>query len=122
MLVLAAIFYVPLFLQVLGDSASSAGQKLLPSPIGDSLAALGAGLFMKHTGTYVGLCIPSLGAIVLGAALFALQNESSPAWLSSVGFFSLGAGYGAMLTTTQVACLAAVDHSQQAVVMSAICK
>ncbi|PTB78497.1 hypothetical protein M440DRAFT_1390158 [Trichoderma longibrachiatum ATCC 18648] len=34
-------------------------------------------------------------------------------------FFLVGGGYGAMLTSTLLACIAAVDHSQQAVITSA---
>lgn len=121
MLIMAAIFHVPLFLQVSGDSATVAGRKILPSPIGDSLGALGAGFYMRRTGKYLGLGILSVVLMALGTVLFALQSNISPAWYTSVGFFFLGSGYGAMLTTTQVACVAAVDHSQQAVAMSAVC-
>jgi hypothetical protein len=122
MLIMAAVFYVPLYLQVLGNSATSAGRKILSSPVGDFFGALGAGYIMKRTGQYVGLGIPSLLVSMVGTTLFTLQSESSPAWLSSVAFFFVGGGYGAMLTTTQVACIAAVDHSQQAVVTSATCE
>lgn len=121
MVFMSAIFYVPLYLEVLGHSATSAGRKILPSPIGDSLGALGAGYFMRRTGKYVPLGVPSLALIALGAVFFAQQTASSPGWYSSAGFFFLGTGYGAIITTTQVACVASVDHSNQAVVMSAIC-
>lgn len=121
MLIMSAIFYVPLYFQVLGHSATSAGRKILSSPVGDSLGALAAGYFMRRTGKYVGLGIPSLALMALSAIIFAQQTAISPGWYSIAGFFFLGTGYGAIITTTQVACVAAVDHSQQAVVMSAIC-
>lgn len=122
MIIMSALFYVPLYLQVRGYSTTNAGRMILPSPIGDSLGALGAGYFMRRTGKYVTLGIPSIVLLVVATVLFALQTEDSPAWYSSGGFLFLGGSYGVMLTTTQVACVAAVDHSQQAVVGSAICE
>lgn len=122
MVVMAGIFYVPLYLQVLGDSATGAGLKILPSPIGVSIFSVGAGYLMRRTGRYVGLGITSLVVLIVGIVLFTLQDRDSPVWLTSVAFFFVGGGYGAMLTTTLLACIAAVDHSQQAVITSATCK
>jgi MFS family permease len=122
MVIMSALFYVPLYLQVMGYSATTAGRMILPSPIGDSLGALGAGYFMRRTGKYIWLGIPSVAALVVATLFFSLQTDTSPAWYSSCGFLFLGGSYGVLLTTTQVACVAAVDQSQQAVVGSAICK
>lgn len=122
MVVMAGIFYVPLYLQVLGSTATQAGLQILPSPVGVSMGSVGAGYMMKKTGKYVKLGIGSLLAIVFGVTLFTMQNEHSPVWLTSVAFYFVGGGYGAMLTTTLLACIAAVDHSQQAVITSATCK
>ena len=122
MVVMTGLFYVPLYLQVLGDSTTAAGLKLLPSPIGVSIGSVGVGYIMKKTGRYVSLGIGSLLAMIVGIVLFTLQDEKSSAWLTCVAFFFVGSGYGAMLTTTLLACIASVDHSQQAVITSATCK
>ncbi|KAG8406764.1 hypothetical protein J3458_021095 [Metarhizium acridum] len=119
---MAALFYVPLYLQVLGESTTTAGLRILSSPVGECLGALGSGYIMKQTGQYIRLGPPGLSALTLGTVLLVLQSERSPAWLTSLAFFFVGAGYGAMLTTTQIPSIAAVDHSQQAVVMSTICE
>ncbi|KAL6878972.1 MFS general substrate transporter [Trichoderma novae-zelandiae] len=119
MVVMAGIFYVPLYLQVRGDSPTVSGLKLLPSPVGVSICSVGAGYIMKKTGRYVGLGIASLLMIISGIFIFTTQNESTPAWATMSAFFLVGGGYGAMLTTTLLACIAAVDHSQQAVITSA---
>ncbi|KAF7560969.1 hypothetical protein G7046_g3172 [Stylonectria norvegica] len=119
MVVMAGIFYVPLYLQVLGSSATQAGLQILPSPVGVSIGSVGAGFIMKKTGRYVKLGISSMSVLVLGVVLFTIQDQHSPFWLTAVAFFFVGAGYGAMLTTTLLACIAAVDHSQQAVITSA---
>ncbi|POR36753.1 Multidrug resistance protein fnx1 [Tolypocladium paradoxum] len=119
MVIMACVFYAPLYLQVLGDSATGAGLKILPSPVGVSISSVGAGYLMKRTGRYVGLGITSLVSFIVGIVLFTLQGKDSPLWLTGVAFFFVGGGYGAMLTITLLACIAAVDHSQQAVVTSA---
>ncbi|PTB69581.1 MFS general substrate transporter [Trichoderma citrinoviride] len=119
MVVMAGIFYVPLYLQVRGDSPTVSGLKLLPSPLGVSICSVGAGYIMKKTGRYVGLGIGSLLVLISGIVIFTTQTESTPAWVTMLAFFLVGGGYGAMLTTTLLACIAAVDHSQQAVITSA---
>lgn len=122
MLAMTATFYVPLYLQVLGDSTTTAGLKLLPSPLGASVGALGTGYAMGLTGKYMRLGILGNLTLITGSILFTLQTEHSPAWLSGLALFVVGGGYSAVLTTAQVACIAAVDHSQQAVVTSVTCK
>ncbi|KAL7790927.1 MFS general substrate transporter [Trichoderma ceciliae] len=119
MVVMEGIFYVPLYLQVRGDSPTLAGLKILPSPVGISICSMGAGYFMKKTGRYVGLGIGSMLMVISGILVFTTQSESSPGWVTMLAFFLVGGGYGAMLTTTLLACIAAVDHSQQAVITSA---
>ncbi|KAK7424562.1 hypothetical protein QQZ08_008572 [Neonectria magnoliae] len=118
MLAMTCIFYIPLYLQVLGDSATNAGIKILPASLGLSAGALGAGYVMKKTGRYVGLVATSILVLIVGTMLFTLQSESSPAWITSFAFFVVGGGYNGVFTITQIACIAAVGHSQQAVVTS----
>lgn len=121
MVVMAGIFYVPLYLQVIGNSTTQAGIQLLPAPVGISIGSIGAGYIMKKTGKYTKLGITSVLVLITAVILFVSQNEHSPIWVTSVAFFCTGAGYGAMLTTTLLACIAAVEHSQQAVITSATC-
>ncbi|KAF5025979.1 hypothetical protein F66182_1947 [Fusarium sp. NRRL 66182] len=119
MAVMGALFYVPLYLQVLGSSATQSGVQILPSPIGISAGSLISGFIMKKTGKYVKLGIAGLLFLIAGVVVLTAQNEHSPKWLIAVSFFLIGSGYGATLTTTLLACIAAVDHSQQAVITSA---
>ncbi|KAK1538438.1 major facilitator superfamily transporter [Colletotrichum paranaense] len=119
MVMMMAIFYVPLYLQVNGLSATQAGLRILTSPLGVSIMSVGAGYIMKRTGKYV---IPGISALVLfntGIIVLTQFNENTPAWVNYVVFFLVGGGYGAMLTITLLGCIAAVDHSQQAVITSA---
>ncbi|KHO00326.1 Major facilitator superfamily domain, general substrate transporter [Metarhizium album ARSEF 1941] len=119
MVVLTLIFYVPMYLQVLGESATNAGLRILPSPIGVSISSVLAGYIMKRTGRFVTLGVASMVLVSAGIVLLTLLGRDASVWLTSPAFFLVGGGYGAMLTTTLLACIAAVDHSQQAVVTSA---
>ncbi|KAM0541946.1 hypothetical protein ACHAPJ_013008 [Fusarium lateritium] len=120
MLLMATTFYIPLYLQVLGDSTTSAGLKFLPSPLGGSISALGMGYAMARTGKYRRFGILGASALTLGAVLATLQDLNSSPYLTCVALLLIGAGFSAVLTVATVSCVAAVDHSQQALVTSAI--
>ncbi|KAI1138877.1 MFS general substrate transporter [Hypoxylon sp. FL0543] len=112
-----ALFYVPVFMQSSrGSSATDSGLVILFSPIGICICSVGSGIIMKKTGRYGVLAVLLQ---VASAVILTTLNENSPAWPLMVAFFLLGSGHGAMLTTTLLACLAAVDHSHQATVTSA---
>ncbi|KAI1776181.1 MFS general substrate transporter [Hypoxylon cercidicola] len=88
-----ALFYVPIYLQSRGYSATDSG-----------LLALG-----------ILAVVLQLVCVIILTTL----NENSPKWPLMIAFLLLGSGQGAMLTVTLLACLAAVDHSHQATVTSA---
>ncbi len=95
-----AVFYVPLYLQVLGFSAADAGLRLVCSPLGVSLSSVAAGFAMKRTGRYLGLGVASMASVAAAFVLAtaALSTADPPVWAPFAVFFLLGAGYGAMLT------------------------
>uniref|UniRef100_L2G5Y4 MFS multidrug transporter n=1 Tax=Colletotrichum fructicola (strain Nara gc5) TaxID=1213859 RepID=L2G5Y4_COLFN len=95
MVMMMALFYVPLYLQVTGLSATDAGLRILTSPLGVSIMSLGHHEEDRQF------------------------DENTPAWVNYLVFFFAGGGYGAMLTITLLGCISAVDHSQQAVITSA---
>ncbi|RYO87965.1 hypothetical protein DL766_007773 [Monosporascus sp. MC13-8B] len=116
---MAILFYAPIYLQTRGSSATEAGLVILFGPVGISVCSIGSGLIMKRTGRYIALGIASVLLMLACVVLLTTLDEGSPKWLLMVGFLLLGSGQGAMLTVTLLACLAAVDHSQQAVITSA---
>lgn len=117
-----AIFYTPLYLQVRGFSATHAGRSLLASSAGVASFSISAGFIMKRTGRYLRLGIAMLLVHVLGGVGLTTLDGGSPSWHVPAALFLVGGGYGAMLTTTLLACIASVDQSQQAVITSATCK
>ncbi|KAK3326559.1 major facilitator superfamily domain-containing protein [Apodospora peruviana] len=119
MVLMMVMFYVPLYLQVIGHSATQAGLRILASPFGVSISSVGCGLIMQRTGKYVGLGIAVVSTFAAGVTLLTTLTESSPECVTFMAMALLGAGYGGMLTVTLLACIAAVDHEHQAVVTSA---
>ncbi|KAI1645095.1 MFS general substrate transporter [Daldinia loculata] len=111
-----ALFYVPLYMQSRGSSSTDSGVVILFAPIGISICSIGSGLIMRKTGRY------GIFAVLLQVAsvvILTTLDEDSPGWHLMIAFLLLGSGQGGMLTITLLACLAAVDHSHQAVVTSA---
>lgn len=113
------IFYVPIYLQVLGYSPTQSGFRILFGSLGVSFSSIGCGFIMRKTGRYLALGICVLVAFVAGTAIIATLDADSPSWVPFPAFVLTGAGYGGMLTITLLACIASVDHSQQAVITSA---
>ncbi|KAJ5826128.1 hypothetical protein N7474_003266 [Penicillium riverlandense] len=119
MTVFGLLFYLPLFFQVQGLSATAAGVRLAPQAMGTSIGSLGSGFIMRASGRYKSLNYVALSLQVVSTALICTLNLSTPAWLPFVYFFLLGTAYGSMLTVTLVALISAVDHQHHAVVTSA---
>jgi MFS family permease len=112
-------FYVPIFFQVKGLSATAAGMRLIPQSIGLSIGSLGAGLIMNHTGKYKVLGFSSIGSFILGIALLNTLTFETPEGPSFLYLFFIGGGYGSLLTVTLLAAISSVSHDHQAVVTSA---
>lgn len=113
------VFYIPIYLQVLGYSPTQSGFRILFASLGVSFSSIGCGFIMKKTGKYLVLGICVLASFVAGCAIFSTLDADSPSWVPFPAFVLTGGGYGGMLTVTLLACIAAVDHSQQAVITSA---
>lgn len=122
MVLLIATYYAPLYLQVRGDSAAAAGVKLLWLPLGGSIGSLATGYAMAWTGKYVRLGVFGSLILIAGTILFALQSEVTSSYLTCGALVLVGGGFSVVSTTVAVASIAAADHSQQAVITSAICK
>lgn len=119
MAVFGLLFYLPLFFQVQGFSATAAGVRLIPQAVGTSIGSLGSGILMRATGRYKVYNYLSMTAQVVSVAFICTLNLSTPAWPPFLYFFLLGAAYGSMLTITLVALISAVDHEYHAVITSA---
>ncbi|KAG2414340.1 hypothetical protein HFD88_003531 [Aspergillus terreus] len=119
MAVFGLLFYLPLFFQVQGLSATAAGVRLIPQAIGTSLGSLGSGILMRATGRYKIFSYVAMAVLVVSSVLISTLTLTTPSWLPFFYFFLMGAAYGSMLTITLVALISAVDHEYHAVITSA---
>ena len=119
MVVFALLFYGPIYFQLLGLSTTQAGARIMPQSLGAAVGSLGSGLIMRATGRYWALNLGAEAVFVLATALVCTVTLATPTWPPLIYFFLGGLGYGGMLTVTLLAVIAAVDHSQQAVITSA---
>ncbi|KAK5232208.1 hypothetical protein LTR47_006737 [Exophiala xenobiotica] len=114
-----ALYYVPLYLQVRGLSATAAGLRVIPFAASTSVGSLASGYLMRSTGRYYWQMVAMMAVFVLGSALLCTFKLDTPAWATFLYVTPLGLGYGSMLTITLVAMISAVDHEHQAVITAA---
>jgi len=119
MVIFIILFYAPIYFQARGSSTTQAGIRLIPQSIGSSIGSFGSGLLMKQTGKYKTLGLVAVALEIIGVAFFAAWDFNKPEWAIHIFLSLVGMGYGAMLTVTLLAVIAAVDHNQQAVITSA---
>ncbi|KAK6429543.1 hypothetical protein LTR95_014309 [Oleoguttula sp. CCFEE 5521] len=117
---LAAIFYIPLYFQVVYDmSATQAGLRLIPSIIAGVSGSLFAGFYMQRTGRYYWLTIIAYTTLVLGMVVITLV---APAGLQSnvvlfiiIGLCMCGFSNGIGVTSTLIGLIANASKEDQAV-------
>jgi MFS family permease len=119
MTVFGLLFYVPIFFQVQGLSATAAGLRLVPQAIGCSIGSLGAGFLMRSSGRYKIYNYITMFLLVASSALVCTLTFKTPTALPLIYFLLSGTAYGGMLTITLVALISAVDHEHHAVITSA---
>jgi MFS family permease len=119
MAIFGLLFYLPLYFQVEGLSATAAGVRLIPQALGTSLGSLASGFLMRASGRYKIFSNLSMILLVTAGAMICTLDLATPAWIPFVYFFCLGTAYGSMLTITLVALISAVDHEHHAVITSA---
>ena len=114
-----AIYYVPLYLQIRGLSATAAGLRIVPLAAATSIGSLSSGYLMRATGRYYLQMVGFLLIFVLGAALICTFQLDTPQWMTFVFPTPLGFAYGGMLTITLVGMISSVAHEHQAVITAA---
>ena len=119
MAVFGLLFYLPLYFQIQGMSATAAGVRLIPQAIGTSIGSLACGFIMRAKGQYMILNYLATALLAISGGLICTLSLSTPAWLPFLYFFLMGTAYGSILTITLVALISAVDHEHHAVVTSA---
>ncbi|EXJ63843.1 hypothetical protein A1O7_00178 [Cladophialophora yegresii CBS 114405] len=114
-----AIYYVPLYLQIRGLSATAAGLRVVPLAAATSAGSLLSGLIMRATGRYYLQMVGVMVVFVAGSGLICTFGLATPAWETFVFPVPLGFAYGGMLTITLVGMISSVAHEHQAVITAA---
>jgi MFS family permease len=112
-------FYMPVYLQLRGNSPTEAGVRFMASTAGTAFGALGAGVAMRATGNYWYLNKAHHLLSVLGSSLMVSLQFGTPPWKPFLYPAIFGLGLGGTLVTTLMALVGAVDEVLQAVATSA---
>jgi EmrB/QacA subfamily drug resistance transporter len=114
-----AIIMLPLYMQIVkGNSATSAGLKLIPLMLGIVSMSIFSGRRITTTGKYK--IYPLLGTAVMtvGILLMTLLTRTTPYWQLSIFAITVGAGLGLSMQTIVIALQNAVDYSDMGVATS----
>ena len=72
-------FYLPLYFQVLGASATRAGVEMIPYSLGCSITSAVAGIYVSKSGKYREMLWVGLGTFTIGMGLMTMLDERSSA-------------------------------------------
>ena len=113
MCMFTTLFYAPIYFQVLGESTTQAGTRLVPFSAGIAIGSVLTGAVMRSVGKYywLGIFIMVLNFISYGATSFLTLD--TPKWVPLIPFLGIGLGQAGMLTVTLIALIAAVEHKFQ---------
>ena len=115
-----AIVMLPLYLQVVkGDSATSAGLKLIPFMIGIVSMSITSGKLISKHGHYKRYPILGLALMTVGLTLLSTLTENTPFWKLSIYAVLIGAGLGLSMQTIVIALQNSVEFKDLGVATSA---
>ncbi|GME73435.1 unnamed protein product [[Candida] boidinii] len=121
MFVFSLVYYYPIYLStVLRLNSAQIGTRMIPTIVTSSMASVAAGLYMKSTGRYytftnLYILIGFFGILILIARTFPFGLTTSPTTIEQYFMLVLSnSSFGAMITVTLLALIAAVPVAQQA--------
>ncbi|KAF8921132.1 MFS general substrate transporter [Mucidula mucida] len=107
-------YYLPVYFQILGSSATGAGVQMLPYSLGSSLTSATGGLLVTHTGRYRPIIWISWAIFCIGYGLMSMLDSHSPRW-EKVVFPLLGSlGLGCLFQIPLIALQAAMPLKDMA--------
>lgn len=112
-------FFVPVYLQLVGNTSTQAGLRFIASSLGTALGATFTGIVIRAAGTYSYSNMVSHAVLILGSGLIMTLDYNTPTWGPFLYLFLFGLGFGGMLVSTLLALVSAVEQHEQAVITSA---
>ena len=114
-----AIVMLPLYLQVVkGDSATSAGLKLIPFMLGIVSMSIFSGKQISKHGHYKRFPIAGLAIMSIGLALMSTLSETTPFWQLAIFAVMIGMGLGLSMQTIVIALQNAVKPQELGIATS----
>ena len=115
---MAAIFYIPLYLQAVhGYSASRASVLLVPAIVAGVSGSLFGGMYMQHTGRYYWLTVVCYAILVLGMVGILLFSGVVVVWIPGMvmGMVVCGFCNGIGVTSSLIGLIANASREDQAI-------
>ncbi|KIK90429.1 hypothetical protein PAXRUDRAFT_681387 [Paxillus rubicundulus Ve08.2h10] len=116
----AATYYLPLYYQVLGSSATSAGARMLPFTIGTSLASIISGIALSKSGNYRVIIWISYGVMTLGIGLMITLDYTSSDAEKEIFPLIAALGIGCLFQVPIIALQAAMPMKDMATASSSV--
>jgi MFS family permease len=104
----SASYYLPIYYQVLGASATMAGVRMLPYSLGASITSALGGVVISKTGSYRPLMIGSYAVMCLGHGLMIMLDEHSSVAKQVVFTLIASLGLGSLFLAPLIALQAAM--------------
>ncbi|KAL9061172.1 MAG: hypothetical protein Q9162_000317 [Coniocarpon cinnabarinum] len=114
------IFYVPVYAQLRGSSASKAGTVFVAQAFGSASSAILAGWIIRRTGHYN---LPKWTSIICTLTAFTgfvMLGNDTPWWQLMTNMFVHGFAFGNLLVVGNIAVISSIDRDDEAVALSAL--
>ncbi|KAF8838015.1 MFS general substrate transporter [Paxillus ammoniavirescens] len=116
----AATYYIPLYYQVLGSSATGAGVRTLPFSVGTSIASIVSGIALSKGGKYRVIIWTSYVVMTLGMGLMITLDSTSTDAEKEIFPLITALGVGCLLQVPIVALQAAMPMKDMATASSGL--
>lgn len=116
---ISILFYVPIYLQVLGHSTGAAGLRFIPMAVGIAASSALTGRVVEKTARYFWVNIPVQICYILGIALLCSMTQHTPSWCIFVYLGVVGIGSGGAFVTRLMGVLSSVQDEKQAIIQAA---
>ncbi|KIY72091.1 MFS general substrate transporter [Cylindrobasidium torrendii FP15055 ss-10] len=107
-------FYLPVYFQIRGSSATGAGVRMLPFSLGSSVTSGLAGFVVTRTGQYRPIIWASWAMFAVGYGLMIMLDSHSPVWPTVVYPLIASLGLGSLFQVPLVALQAAMPLKDMA--------
>jgi len=112
-------FYVPIYLEILGNSPTSTGLRFIPYAIAFGLGSFIAGYLVKITGRYYFINVFIQASCLAAAIGICTMNERTPPVAPYLYLTLFGLGTGGSYVTRLMGLLSSAENEKQAVIQAA---